>query len=147
MIIGPINLLGLAVVVLMLIPNIIYAIKNRGGKNLCTNKLMNLTEQIRRYGCIVLMCLPLGIRKFGFHTLADLFIYLGGNVMLLAAYWVVFALYLKKKTQRRAMALAVIPCCIFLLCGITLWHWLLVMFGAIFAMAHIYVTKKNLPEE
>ena len=41
-----INLFGGFFVFLMLIPNIIYAVKNKDEKNLCTNKLMNIIEQI-----------------------------------------------------------------------------------------------------
>ena len=52
---GWINIFGAVIVILMLIPNIVYAIKNRGEKNLCTNRFMNAAEQIGRYACIVLM--------------------------------------------------------------------------------------------
>ena len=41
------------------------------------------------------------------------------------------------------MILAVLPACLFLLSGLTLRHWLLVGFAALFAVGHIYVTKKN----
>ena len=63
---GWINLFGGVLVLLMLIPNIVYALKNREEQNLCTNRLMNLAEQVGRYGCIVLMWLPLLVWKFGF---------------------------------------------------------------------------------
>ena len=56
---GWINVFGAVIVALMMIPNIVYAVKNKGEKNLCTNRFMNVTEQIGRYGCIVLMWLPL----------------------------------------------------------------------------------------
>ena len=56
---GWLNIFGACIVVLMLVPNIIYAIGNKGEVNHCTNKLMNLVEQIGRYACIVLMWFPL----------------------------------------------------------------------------------------
>ena len=37
---GWINVFGAVIVILMLIPNIIYALKNKGEKNNCTNQLM-----------------------------------------------------------------------------------------------------------
>ena len=140
---GWINVCGAVVVILMLAPNIVYAIRHRDEKNLCTNRLMNVTEQIGRYACIVLMWLPLLVWEFGFNSVAEMLLYLAGNGALLLAYWAVFALYLRKKTAKRALILAVLPVCVFLLCGLTLRHWLLVGFALLFAVGHIYVTKQN----
>ena len=144
---GWINVFGAVIVILMLIPNIVYAIKNRGEKNLCTDRLMNLVEQIGRYACIVLMWLPLLVWKFGFASVFELLLYLAGNGLLLAAYWILFAVYMKRRGPRLAIALAVLPACIFLLSGILLRHWLLVGFAVLFAVGHIYVTKKNAEPE
>lgn len=141
---GWINVFGAVIVILLIIPNIIYALKNRGEKNRCTNRLMNAAEQIGRYACIILMWLPLLVWKFGFQSVFEMLLYLFGNGCLLVAYWVVFAVYLKKKTGRRALILAVIPTCIFLLSGLLLRHWLLAGFAILFGIAHIYVTHKNL---
>lgn len=140
---GWINVFGAVIVVLMLIPNLVYAIKNRGERNLCENKLMNGLEQVGRYACIVLMWLPLLIWKFSFGSAVGLLGYLAGNAALLGAYWLVFALYRKRRTAKRALALAVLPTCIFLLSGLLLRHWLLVAFAVLFGIGHIYVTRRN----
>ena len=140
---GWINIFGAIIVILMLIPNIIYALRNRDEKNRCDNRLMNILEQIGRYGCIVLMWLPLLVGKFGCPSVFAMLLYLIGNGCLLCAYWIIYILYMKEKTKKRALALAVIPACIFLLSGLTLRHWLLVGFALIFAIGHIYVTLKN----
>ena len=140
---GWINLFGACAVVLLLIPNVVYAVKHKGEKNRCTNQIMNAAEQLGRYGCIVLMWLPLAVWKFGFAGEADMLAYLAGNGALLIAYWIVFAAHLRRRTARRAMALAVLPACLFLLSGLTLRHWLLAAFAVLFAVGHIYVTKKN----
>lgn len=141
---GWINVFGAIIVILMLIPNVIYALKNKDEKNSCTNLFMNVIEQIGRYACIVLMWLPLLVWKFGFSSVFEMLLYLAGNGCLLAAYWIVYACYLKKKTRRRALALAVLPTCIFLLSGLLLRHWLLVVFAVLFGIGHIYVTQKNM---
>ncbi|MBO4837394.1 MAG: hypothetical protein J5564_06840 [Clostridia bacterium] len=140
---GWINVFGAAVVVLMLIPNIIYALKNRGEKNRCTDQLMNAMEQVGRYACIVLMWLPLLVWEFGFSGICEMMLYLAGNGCLLAAYWAVYAGYLKKKTRKRALALAVLPTCMFLMSGLLLRHWLLAGFAVLFGIGHIFVTQKN----
>ena len=144
---GWINIFGAAVVVLLLIPNVIYAVKNKGEQNRCYNRAMVLLEQVGRYACIVLMWLPLLVWKFGFRSVPEMLLYFVGNGALLLAYWLVFARYMKEKTARRAMALAVIPACIFLLSGLLLRHWLLVGFGLLFAVGHIYVTRINAKRE
>ena len=140
---GWINVFGAVIVVLMLIPNIVYALKNKGEKNLCANRFMNIVEQVGRYACIALMCLPLLVWKFGFASVLDMMLYMACNGLLLAAYWIAFAFYMKRRTVRLAIVLAVLPSCIFLLSGILLQHWLLVAFAILFAIGHIYVTYKN----
>ena len=140
---GWINVFGAVIVILMLIPNIVYAMQNRNEKNLCTNRFMNVIEQIGRYSCIVLLWLPLIVWKFGFASVFEMLLYFVCNGMLLAAYWIVFAFYMKHKTERRALTLAILPACIFLLSGILLRHWLLVGFAVLFAVGHICVTYQN----
>ncbi len=140
---GWINIFGAGIVVLMLVPNIVYAIRNPGERNLCENRFMNLSEQVGRYACIVLMWLPLLVWKFAFPGVLPMLLYLFGNGILLTAYWIVFVLYLHKKTAGRAVSLAVLPSCIFLLSGLTLRHWLLAGFAVLFSAAHIYVTCRN----
>ena len=140
---GWINLFGGIIVLLLLIPNIVYALKNREERNLCTNRVMNVVEQAGRYGCIVWMWLPLLVWKFGFRSASEMLLYFLGNGVLLVAYWLVFARYMRKKTAKRALVLAILPACIFLLSGLLLRHWLLVGFGLLFAVGHIYVTTIN----
>ncbi|MCR5324453.1 MAG: hypothetical protein K6E85_14435 [Lachnospiraceae bacterium] len=140
---GWINLFGAAIVILMLIPNIIYAVRNKDEKKLCTDRLMNIIEQVGRYACIVLMWLPLLVWKFGFGSVEAFLIYMIGNGVLLAAYWIVYAFYLRRKRAGLALSLAIIPACIFLMSGVLLRHWLLVLFTVIFAFGHIYVTWVN----
>ena len=141
---GWINVFGAAIVAIMLIPNIIYASRNREEKNLCANRLMNTLEQIGRYACIILMWLPLAVWKFGFASVAEMMLYMAGNAILLTLYCTIFALYMKEKTPRRALLLAILPSCIFLISGLLLRHWLLVGAAVLFAIGHIYVTEKNI---
>ncbi|MBP5617709.1 MAG: hypothetical protein J6X61_00980 [Clostridia bacterium] len=141
---GWINAFGAAFVILMLIPNVVYAFKNKGEKNRCTNRLMNVIEQVGRYACIVLMWLPLLVWEFGFASVAEMMLYVVGNWLLLTAYWIAFAFYMRQKTPGLALTLAILPACIFLGSGILLRHWLLVGFAVLFAVGHIYVTRKNI---
>lgn len=141
---GWINIFGAIIVAVMLIPNMVYAVRNKDERNLCTNKGMNLIEQVGRYACIILMWLPLFVWKFGFPSVFEMLFYLVGNGLLLIAYLFVYVLYLKEKNDRRAIILAVLPACIFILSGLLLRHWSLIGFSILFAIGHIYVTKKNI---
>ena len=104
---------------------------------------MNLVEQAGRYACIVLMWFPLLVWKFGFASVFEMVLYLAGNGILLIVYWAVFAKYMNQRSRGFAMALAILPACIFLLSGILLRHWLLAGFAVLFAAGHIFVTYKN----
>lgn len=140
---GWINLFGFIIVVLMLIPNIIYAIKHRGEKHAPVNKAALILEQIGRYSCMLLMVLNIGLVKFGFGSIIGLMIYLFGNFMLLMAYWICWIAYFKKPSGEIAILLSIIPVLIFLISGLSLRHWLLVIMAVIFAGAHIYITRQN----
>ncbi len=137
------NVFGLIIVILILIPNIIYAFKVKGQQNRCQNKLMNLLEQVGRYGCMFLMIFNIGIAEFGFRSIGMFLLYLLGNPVLIVSYWIIWALYFKKAVYWKQIALAVIPTMIFLLNGVTMMHFLLIIFGIIFGVGHIYVTHEN----
>ena len=140
---GWLNGFGLILVVLLLIPNIVYAVKGPRRENRCTNKTMNALEQIGRYGCMFLMVFNIGIAELGFSSVGAFLLYLVGNACLMIAYWVVWILYFCKETNWKQIALAVIPTSLFLLSGITMGHILLIVSGAVFGIGHIYVTSKN----
>lgn len=137
------SLFGLILVVLLLIPNIIYAVKTKNQPNRCTNRMMNLLEQVGRYGCMFFMVFPIGIAEMGFPSVGAFLMYGFGNAVLMIAYWTIWVLYFHKQTYWKQIALAVLPTCLFLLNGITMRHSLLILFGLIFGIGHIYVTSRN----
>lgn len=139
---GMINVWNAVIVVIMMIPNLIYA--GKGGEDQKKpNKLIAVIEQVGRYASMALMILPLGVWKFGFPNVPALLAYLFGNAACLLLYLIVWAFYFKEKTFHRAMALAIIPVCIFGLCGICLRHWLLVGAAILFGIGHLRITYQN----
>ena len=141
--IGWLNIFGLILVILLLIPNIVYAIKVKDQKNLCTNKFMNILEQIGRYACMFLMVFNIGIAEFGFGSVVAFLIYGIGNVLLMLSYWIVWTMYFHKPSFGKQITLAILPTCLFLLNGVTMRHYLLILFGLVFGVGHVYVTYKN----
>ena len=138
---GWINLFGAVIVVLILIPNIIYAVRYKQDETRTEiPTYLTVCEQVGRYACIVLMWLPLLVWKFGFKSVEEFLIYLIGNGALLLCYFLSWMLYSRKKTLSVAMALAIIPTAIFLLSGLLLRHWLLVAFAILFGACHCTIT-------
>ena len=140
---GWINIFGWVLLLLMLAPNVLYALHRDGGKKRRENRWMNGLEQVGRYASMALMVFPVGVRKFGFPNVAAMLGYLLGNSALVAVYWLYWLLYFREATKERARMLAVIPACIFLLSGLMLRHWLLVAAAGVFGVAHISVTLAN----
>ena len=138
---GWINLFGAGIIVLIMIPNIIYAARQKQDETqIEVPHGLSACEQVGRYGCIILMWLPLLVWKFGFGSVEEFLIYLIGNGALLLCYYLSWMLYSRKKTLSVAMALAIIPTAIFLLSGILLRHWLLVVAAILFGSAHCMIT-------
>lgn len=142
---GPswINIFGLVIVILMLLPNIIYAAKFHGLVNKCKNKTMNIIEQIGRYSSMFLIIFNIGVAEYGFSSSEAFIIFFVGNTILMIVYWIIWGLYFKQKILWKSMALAIIPTAIFLFSGITLRHYLLVISAIVFGIGHIYVTYQN----
>lgn len=138
-----INLMGLIIVLLMLVPNILYALTHRGVQNACTRRGMNLIEQVGRYGSMLLMVLPLGVGSFGFRSGRAFGIWLAGMAALLVVYGILWVVYVHRAQRVVALLLAIVPSMLFLLHGLLLRHWLLVLFGGLFGVGHIYVTDQN----
>lgn len=138
-----INFFGLIIMILMLIPNIIYASKNKNIVNKCDNKVMNAIEQVGRYGSMFFMVFHIGILDFGFQSDKYFIIWIIGMSILILLYWIFWIQYFKHTNMSNALALAIIPSIIFIVSGFMLHYYLLLMFGMIFCIGHIYVTYQN----
>lgn len=138
-----INVFGLIVVVLMLLPNMIYAYQNPRMTNKCTNELVNAVEQIGRYGSMFFMAFRIGLLEFGFWWEKVFSVWVISVSILLAGYWLFWCFYLKKQNLHFAMVLAVIPSVIFIFSGLIQRNLLLLLFGTAFSIGHNYVTYHN----
>ena len=143
---GWMNVFGLIIIVLFLIPNIIYKVKVKNYQKLNTNKFMKVLEQIGQYGCIFLMVFDFGMDELGFSSIEALLVYLFGNIILLILYWILWILYFIREAYWKKITLAVIGTCLFLLSGITMTYTLLIILGIIFGIGHIYIASKNKPK-
>lgn len=140
---GWLNLTGAIIIVLMMVPNIIFAVKHHDIKNLCTCMPMLIMEQTGRYGSMALIVFPLLVWEFGFRSPEAFVIWLALCAAMLLAYYICWVLYFHRPSLPVALWLAILPSAIFILRGLFLRHWLLTAFGVIFAAGHVYITWIN----
>lgn len=139
-----INIYGLIFIIVFMIPNIIFAIKkNHGFDNLWHNKVVELFEQIGRFGCIAFMVINIPFTCFGFWFHGALYVYLWVNICLTTIYCTIWFICFHKSSVFRALMLSIIPSIIFLLSGILILSILLIIASIIFAPCHILISYKN----
>ena len=144
---GWFNYYGLAIMAIIMIPNIIYAIKHKDDvANVNLSKAIAVLEQIGRYGCFALMIFNIPYTYFNFWFSHALTVYLSVNGGLCAAYLILWAICWKRNDKLKALSLSILPSCIFIFSGIVLAYIPLIAFAVVFAVAHIYVSYKSIIE-
>ena len=134
----------MAAVVWLILINVIAARKGLSDSFNSKHLIVNIFEQIGRYGCMALMILPMFTRgwKFGFRSVVEMLVWICLTILLLVIYsllWVkkanggVFVLY----------GLAFAPAVLFLLNGIILRHPALVVTSLVFGIFHFLIVKEN----
>lgn len=142
------NIFGLIFVSVIMIPNIVYAIKCRDGfENVSVHKAAVILEQTGRYACIAFMVVILPWTEYGFRSVEAFLVYIFGNTVLILAYCVIWIVCFRKNNMFRAVSLSVIPSVVFLLSGVLSNYLPLVISSAIFAPFHIYISCKNVRKD
>lgn len=138
------NLAGLIFVVVLLIPNIIYAVTNKDGfADNYHNKLIETGEQIGRFGCFILMFIQPSFVTLGYIYDGAQALYLILGIVLLALYcggWIVFR---KGNCIAKALTLSILPSVLFLESGILTLNIPLIALSVVFAICHITISYKN----
>lgn len=137
------NYYGLAIMAVIMIPNIIYTVKRKGGEGSFSNKFVGIAEQIGRYGCMVFMIFNIPYTYFNFWFDYALIVYLSVNGGLCLAYLIFWVICWNRTDKLKALSLSIIPSCIFLFSGVVLANIPLIVFSVIFAVNHILISYKN----
>ena len=138
---------------IIMIPNIVYAIKHKGegekahaeasdGRAYC-NKAAIIAEQIGRYGCFAFMIFNIPYTYWGFWFNHALTVYLSINGGLCLAYLLFWVICWNKDSKLKALALSILPTAIFLFSGIVLASIPLIVFAVVFGICHILISYKN----
>ena len=138
------NVFGLVFIVVIMIPNIVFAVRCKDDfENKWNNKVIELIEQIGRFGCIGFMIFNVPGTWFGWWSNEAFAIYLIIDFLLIFLYCAIWFIFWKKNNVFRALALSIIPSVIFLFSGIMSRSILLIFATILFAPAHILISYKN----
>ena len=138
------NVFGLVFIVVIMIPNIVFAVRCKNGfENRWNNKAIEIIEQIGRFGCFGFMIFNVPGTWFGWWSDEAFAVYLIIDTLLIALYYSVWVIFWKKTSVFRALALAIIPSVIFLFSGVMSRSILLIITSVLFAPSHILISYKN----
>ena len=138
------NIFGFIFICIIMIPNVIFAIKCKEGfENKWNNKLVEIIEQIGRFGCFCFMIINIPKAWFGWWSDEAFAIYLIVNIVLVILYCLIWCICFRKNSVFRALSLSIIPSVIFLFSGIVSRSILLIIFSIIFTPSHIMISYKN----
>lgn len=136
------NLFGLAVVILLLVPNVIFMMKVKDGfVNKWNNRAVGILEQVGRFGCFISMAIRTGF--WGFSSVGALFAYVIVDLILLATYLVGWAVLWKKPGLCRALLLSIVPSAMFIFSAAITHEYVFLVLSFIFAPCHILISAKN----
>ncbi|MCM1188990.1 MAG: hypothetical protein NC541_06800 [bacterium] len=159
-----------AAVACLIAINLIAAGKGVAEDFCSKHAVINLFEQIGRYGCMFFMIFPVFVKgwEFGFRSVAEMLIWVCASVLLLAVYgllWikrqdslasknashssqaaVKFSNRIKKSVGGVSIlyGLATVPVLLFLLNGILLRHFALIAAALFFGVFHLAVVRENI---
>ena len=138
------NVFGLVMVAVIMIPNILFAMKCKDGcVNKWNNKSVETVEQIGRFGCFGFMIINIPGTWFGWWSDEAFAVYLVVDAVLVTLYCVIWAVCFRKSSVFRALALSIIPSVLFLFSGIMSRSILLTIAAVLFAPSHILISYQN----
>lgn len=138
------NVFGLIMVAVIMIPNILFAMKCKDGfVNKWNNKFVETVEQIGRFGCFGFMIINIPGTWSGWWSDEAFAVYLVVDALLVTLYCVIWAICFRKSSVFRALALSIIPSVLFLFSGIMSRSILLTIAALLFAPSHIMLSYQN----
>ena len=139
---GFINIWGLIFMIIMMLPNLIFAYRHpEGFDNLYHQPVIELFEQIGRFGCFSTMIInvPYTCGDWLFSGAKEFYLTL--NIICLSLYCLIWIF--SQKSLFQALSLYILPSVMFLLSGFLMQSILLMIFALIFAPCHILISYQN----
>ena len=138
------NIYGLIFVIIILFPNIIFAYSCKDGfENHYENKLVEIMEQIGRFGCFISMFLVIPFLNKGFWFKSGKIIYVAWGSVLVTLYCIGWIIFWKEDSIKKSLYLSIVPSLLFIESGIISGNFQLLVFAIIFAPCHILISYVN----
>lgn len=138
------NIFGLVLMVIIMVPNIIYSIKCKDSfENKWNSKVVEFVEQIGRFGCFGFMIINIPGTYWGWWSSEAFTVYIIVDVILALFYSIIWIVCFRKNSIFKALSLSIIPSVLFLFSGIMSRSILLVISSILFAPSHILISYKN----
>ena len=138
------NIYGLIFVIIILFPNIIFAYSCKDGfENHYENKLVEIMEQIGRFGCFISMFLVIPFLNKGFWFKSGKIIYVAWGSVLVTLYCIGWIIFWKEDSIKKSLYLSIVPSLFFIESGIISGNFQLLVFAIIFAPCHILISYMN----
>ena len=138
------NLYGLIFVIVILIPNIVFSITCKDGfENRYQNRLVEILEQIGRFGCFISMFLMIPVFNKGFWLENGKNIYIIFGIALVVLYCVGWIIFWKEDSVRKSLYLSIVPSLLFIESAVVCGNLQLLLFAVIFAPCHILISFMN----
>ena len=138
------NFYGLVFIAVIMIPNIIFAMKHKDGfVSKYKNKAVETLEQVGRIGCFVFIFFNIKPAVLGCWFKGGWIAYLVSGAVLTVAYvlgWIVFR---NESSVRKSMYLSIVPSVLFIVCGVFTLNIPLMVSSLIFTPCHIIISYKN----
>ncbi len=134
-----INIYGLAVVVLLLLPNIFWKLGGGSGDS-GGSRALGVAEQVGRYGCMFFMLANWPVQS-AWSSNESFAFWLIAAAALVAAYWLCWLL--RPRWRAATPLLAIVPSVLFVFCGVMMNNLPLVLCALFFAGAHITLTIRG----
>ena len=138
------NIYGLIFVIIILFPNIIFAYFCKDGfENHYENKLVEIMEQIGRFGCFISMFLVIPFLNKGFWFKSGKIIYVAWGSVLVTLYCIGWIIFWKEDSIKKSLYLSIVPSLLFIESGIISGNFQLLVFAIIVAPCHILISYMN----
>ena len=140
---GWINIFGIIIDVLLLIPLIIFAVKFKNRKHGPVPKCFSIGEKIFIFICLGLMVWNLGLEEYAFKFDIYFELYLLSNIVLLVAYYAIWVSFFFKQRTWKRIATACIMLSVFIFSAMWLDHRALGSFVAWMGVTHVFVAAQD----
>lgn len=141
---GWFNYYGVIIMIIIMIPNIIYAVRTeeKNTKESIAKRSLIL-EQVGRYGSFIFMIFNIPFTYCDFWFAYVLIVYLLVNGVLLLIYVLGWFLLWRKSNLMKALLLSIVPTIVFVFSGVILLNIPLIICSIIFGIFHIKISIKN----